>query len=77
MSCLRLIVIVAVAMVSIADQGFARQYTRVVNGREVVVHTRALPVVVHRVLPPQHGRHITQGEYYSGRLPSAGRSSSR
>lgn len=77
MSCLRLIVIVAVTMVSLADQGLARQYTRVVNGREVVVHTRALPVVVHRILPPQHGRHVTQGEYYSGHLPPAGRYSNR
>ncbi|XZE46197.1 hypothetical protein SH467x_001470 [Pirellulaceae bacterium SH467] len=48
----------------------ARQYKKVVNGREVVVHTNPLPVVLHRMVPPQHGRHVTQREIAGGSVPS-------
>nr|MCU0717011.1 hypothetical protein [Pirellula sp.] len=44
----------------------ARQYKKVVNGREVVVHTNPIPVVLHRMVPPQHGRHVTQREIAGG-----------
>lgn len=48
----------------------ARQYKKVVNGREVVVHTNPIPVVLHRMVPPQHGRHVTQREIAGGSVPS-------
>lgn len=48
----------------------ARQYKKVVNGREVVVHTNPIPVVLHRMVPPQHGRHVTQREIAGGSAPS-------
>ena len=28
-----------------------------------VVHTRIAPVLVHRLLPPFHGRHVYQGRW--------------
>jgi hypothetical protein len=48
----------------------ARQYKKVINGREVVVHTNPVPVVLHRMVPPQHGRHVTQREVAGGAVPS-------
>ncbi|AMV32876.1 hypothetical protein VN12_12180 [Pirellula sp. SH-Sr6A] len=48
----------------------ARQYKKMVNGREVVVHTNPIPVVLHRMVPPQHGRHVTQREIAGGSAPS-------
>lgn len=48
----------------------ARQYKKVVQGREVVVHTNPIPVVLHRMVPPQHGRHVTQREISGGSVPS-------
>ncbi|MCU0720815.1 MAG: hypothetical protein MUC83_13985 [Pirellula sp.] len=48
----------------------AKQFLAHKNGREVVVHTNPLPVIFHRLLPPNHGRHISASEYY-------GRSQSR
>ncbi len=49
----------------------ATQTKKVINGREVVVHTNPVPVVLHRLVPPQHGRHVTQREVEKGRLPKA------
>ncbi len=40
----------------------ARQYVSHFHGREVVVHTSRVPVVMHRLVPPQHGRHVTERE---------------
>jgi hypothetical protein len=41
----------------------SRQTTTTSSGKEVVVHSRAAPVAVHRVLPPYGvGKHV-----YSGR----------
>ncbi|MFZ4080212.1 MAG: hypothetical protein ACOYKN_03210 [Pirellula sp.] len=51
----------------------AKQYTRNVNGREVVVHTNPIPVVLHRMVPPQHGRHVTEREMNQGKPPQPGR----
>jgi hypothetical protein len=34
-------------------------------------------VVLHRMVPPQHGRHITQRELQSGRIPQPGRYGNR
>ncbi|HUE71479.1 MAG TPA: hypothetical protein VMP01_11400 [Pirellulaceae bacterium] len=40
----------------------ARQYVVLQQGRQRVVHTRILPVLVHRVLPPYTGIHIHESE---------------
>jgi hypothetical protein len=63
--------------VGVAEVGQAKQYTKHVRGREVVVHTNPIPVVLHRMVPPQHGRHITQRELQSGRIPQPGRYGTR
>ncbi|MCY3006943.1 MAG: hypothetical protein NTV29_13325 [Planctomycetota bacterium] len=51
----------------------AKQYTRKIQGREVVVHTNPLPVVLHRMVPPQHGRHVTERELQQGKAPQPNR----
>ena len=51
----------------------AKQYTRKVHGKEVVVQTNPLPVVLHRMVPPQHGRHMTERELSQGKAPQSGR----
>jgi hypothetical protein len=51
----------------------AKQYTRKVHGREVVVHTNPIPVVLHRMVPPQHGRHVTERELQQGKAPQPNR----
>ncbi len=50
----------------------AERYTSNRNGRAVVVHTRMLPVVAHRVVPPFYGRHVYEGRGRR-RSPSARR----
>ena len=45
----------------------ADQHKQIVNGREVVVHSSPIPVILHRLVPPQHGRHVTQKEVASGK----------
>lgn len=47
----------------------ATQHKQIVNGREVVVHSSPIPVILHRLVPPQHGRHVTQKEVSSGHVP--------
>jgi hypothetical protein len=44
--------------------GFAQAKQTVVNhkGREVVVHTNPVPVILHRLVPPNYGRHVTVQE---------------
>ena len=75
----RLTLAIALSLTMIGFQGSAqaKQYTRNVNGREVVVHTNPLPVLLHRAVPPQHGRHITQRELRTGNVPQPGRYGSR
>jgi hypothetical protein len=51
----------------------AKQYEKVVSGREVVVHTNPVPVLMHRLVPPQFGRHITEKELHRGTIPAEGR----
>jgi hypothetical protein len=74
---LRLGFAIFVLLISIQETGLAKQYTRHVHGREVVVHTNPLPVLLHRAVPPQHGRHITQRELQSGSIPQPGRFGTR
>jgi len=47
----------------------ARQQVVNHRGREVVVHTNPIPVFLHRLVPPNHGRHVTVQEYRAGKLP--------
>lgn len=64
-------------LVSVAETSQAKQYMKQVHGREVVVHTNPIPVLLHRAVPPQHGRHVTERELRSGRIPQPGRYGSR
>ncbi len=47
----------------------AEQYVKQVNGKSVVVHTSAAPVVLHRLVPPYLGKHVTVRQLQNGRLP--------
>lgn len=67
------LVAVAVALLWTSGGAEGKQYTRRVQGREVVVHTNPIPVVLHRMVPPQHGRHVTERELNSGKVPQTGR----
>jgi len=58
-----------VALFSFSSNVVAKQFKSQVNGREVVVHTNPLPVILHRLVPPQHGRHVTQREVNYGKVP--------
>lgn len=49
----------------------AEQYEGFYHGRAVVVHTSPLPVLLHRLVPPDHGRHITLREYQTARRSSS------
>lgn len=68
---------VSLAVIGFSENVQAKQYTRQVNGRSVVVHTNPIPVLLHRAVPPQHGRHVTQREYNTGHIPQPGRYGSR
>ncbi|MFY8199240.1 MAG: hypothetical protein ACOVLE_01115 [Pirellula staleyi] len=65
------VAIIALTMFASADRASAKQFTQIHQGREVVVHTNALPVILHRLVPPQHGRHVTAREIEQGQLPNA------
>lgn len=60
----------AVAILAVATPGIAsaHQYVTTFQGREVVVHSNRLPVIMHRMVPPQLGRHITAAELHSGKV---------
>ncbi|MCY2973303.1 MAG: hypothetical protein NTW52_01410 [Planctomycetota bacterium] len=51
----------------------AEQHKTVVHGKEFIVHTNPVPVVVHRVLPPYWNKHISARELKSGRIPASTR----
>jgi len=53
---------VFVALILSSSNANADKYKKIVNGREVVVHTNPIPVILHRMVPPQYGRHVTQKE---------------
>ncbi len=60
--------LVATAMVVlIANSASADQFIGHQSGREVVVHTSPLPVFLHRLVPPNYGRHVTVREYQATR----------
>ncbi len=64
---------IALSLSALIGTARAKQYTRKVHGKEVVVHTSPLPVVLHRMVPPQHGRHVTERELQQGKVPQSGR----
>ena len=51
----------------IANSASADQFIGHQNGREVVVHTNPFPVFLHRLVPPNYGRHVTIREYQTAR----------
>jgi hypothetical protein len=51
----------------------AKQTVANLHGRQVVVHTNPVPVFLHRLVPPNYGRHVTLREYHSGRIPGRSR----
>lgn len=58
----------AFAMVAIlASSASADQFIGNQNGREVVVHSNPIPVFLHRLVPPNYGRHVTIREYQASR----------
>ena len=58
----------AFALVAIlANSATADQFIGHQNGREVVVHTNPIPVFLHRLVPPNYGRHVTVREYQAAR----------
>ena len=62
LACLSLIV-------GFASQADATQHKQIVNGKEVIVHSNPIPVILHRLVPPQHGRHVTQKEVATRQIP--------
>ena len=63
--CGKLVAMATVAL--IANSASADQFIGHQNGREVVVHTSPLPVFLHRLVPPNYGRHVTIREYQATR----------
>lgn len=45
----------------------AQSFQAKFQGRDVVVHQNPLPVILHRLVPPNHGRHITAKEFQQGK----------
>lgn len=48
----------------------AEQFVTRHHGREIVVHTNPIPVLLHRAIPPNFGRHVTVREYRAGKIPA-------
>ncbi len=62
---------IALMLMALASDASGKQHTQNLNGREVVVHTNPIPVILHRMVPPQHGRHVTQKEISKGMVPQS------
>ncbi len=52
---------------SAPSTSYAEQFVAKHQGREVVVHTNPVPVVLHRLVPPNVGRHVSINEYRNAR----------
>ena len=63
------LLIATFGMLAFESDVSAEQHKQMVKGREVVVHTNPIPVILHRMVPPQHGRHVTQKEVANGKVP--------
>jgi hypothetical protein len=68
-----LALIVAASHILFANSASAERYVKAVNGKEVVIHTSAIPVVLHRIVPPYAGKHFTERQLRDGRLPRGAR----
>ncbi len=44
----------------------AEQFVANLQGKEVVVHSNPHPVIFHRLIPPNYGRHVTAREFRNG-----------
>lgn len=67
---LALVLVLFVASVTSSHATALSKQTPVqVNGRELVVHSSSVPVIVHRVFPPYWGKHVSQRQLKAGRLP--------
>jgi len=70
---IRKIVTTLLAMLSlsivICGKANAAQHKQIINGKQVIVHTSPIPVILHRLVPPQYGRHVTQREVSTGHVP--------
>ena len=53
--------------VLMANFALADQFIGHHHGREVVVHSNPIPVFLHRLVPPNVGRHVTIKEYQGAR----------
>ena len=51
----------------LVDNASADQFVGRHHGREVVVHSNPIPVFLHRLVPPNYGRHVTIREYQVSR----------
>ena len=51
----------------------AEQYVKQVNGKQLVVHTNVVPVILHRVAPPYKGKHVSARQLQAGRVPPGAR----
>ncbi len=63
--------LITLMLTALASDASAKQHTQNINGKEVVVHTNPIPVMLHRMVPPQHGRHVTQKEVAKGSIPQS------
>lgn len=65
-----LVSILTLALLFSASPALAGSYVTTYKGREVVVHSSPIPVILHRAVPPQLGRHVTQREIATGTVPT-------
>ena len=63
--------LIALMLNALTSDAGAKQHTQRMNGKEVVVHTNPIPVMLHRMVPPQHGRHVTQKEISKANIPQS------
>jgi hypothetical protein len=59
---MRTFVLALTIVLGLSSAAFSRQYAVQQQGRQRVVHTRILPVVIHRVFPPYTGIHIHESQ---------------
>ncbi len=57
-----------IAVIAFSSNVNAEKHVQIINGKEVVVHSNPIPVILHRMVPPQLGRHVTQKEASKGTL---------
>lgn len=59
---MKIIIVSLLLLLGLSETASARQYVAWQGGRQRVVHTRILPVIFHRVLPPYTGIHVHESE---------------